>query len=114
MEAEQKKLELANKEIQSNENLGFFEKLQRTSQEASDAQRRFELKQNRLERDLKQKIAKIDTKQNKSISYKENLARYLSIFVAPLPALFLGIVVLWFRKLNEEKGIAPGRRVKKD
>jgi ABC-2 type transport system permease protein len=114
LEAEQLKLDLANKEIQSNENLGFFEKLQRTSQEASDAQRRFELKQNRLERDLKQKIAKIDTKQSKSISYKENLARYLSIFVAPLPALFLGVVVLWFRKLNEEKGIAPGRRVKKD
>ena len=92
LEAEQKKLDEANQEIQSNENLGFFEKLQRTSQEASDAQRRFELKQKRLERGLKQEIAKIDTEQSKLISGRENLARYLSIFVAPLPALFL---VLW-------------------
>lgn len=108
---EQEKLDAANKEISENANLGFFEKLQRTSQEASDSQRRFDLKKKRLDRDLKQKIAELDTEQNQQISGRENLARYLSIFSAPLPALFLGAIVLWFRKLNEEKGIAPDRRV---
>lgn len=111
LEKEQAKLDEANKEIQEDENLGFFEKLQRTSQEASDSQRRFDLKKRRLDRDLKQTIAELDTKQNQQISSLENWARYLSICTAPLPALFLGVMVLWIRKLNEEKGIIPERRV---
>ncbi len=111
LEKEQQKLDEANKEIQENENMGFFEKLQRTSQEASDSQRRFDLKKKRLDRSLKEEIAVLDTEQNQQISWLENRARYLSIFAAPLPALFLGVLVLWFRKLNEEKGILPERRV---
>lgn len=108
---EQQKLDEANKEIQEDENLGFFEKLQRTSQEASDSQRRFDLKKNRLDRSLKQTIAELETTQTQQISSLEDRHRYLSIFVAPLPALFLGIFVLWYRKLKEEKGITPERRV---
>ncbi|MDG1512772.1 MAG: Gldg family protein [Mariniblastus sp.] len=111
LEKEQKKLQDANKEIQQDANIGFFEKLQRTSQEASDSQRRFDLKKKRLDRDLKQTIAKLDTRESQQISGLENKARYLSILSAPLPALFLGILVLWFRKVNEEKGISENRRV---
>ncbi len=111
LEKEQAKLNEANEKIQEDENLGFFEKLQRTSQEASDSQRRFDLKKKRLDRNLKETIAKLDTRQNQLISGLESRARYLSIFAAPLPALFLGVFVLWFRKLNEEKNITPERRV---
>tara|TARA_B110000467_G_C18292901_1_gene465995 strand:+ start:78 stop:1223 length:1146 start_codon:yes stop_codon:yes gene_type:complete len=111
LEKEQKKLDNANKEIQQDANIGFFEKLQRTSQEASDSQRRFDLKTKRLDRDLKQTIAELDTRESQQISRLENKARYLSILSAPLPALFLGIMVLWFRKVNEEKGISANRRV---
>lgn len=111
LEKEQEKLQTANKEIQQDVNIGFFEKLQRTSQEASDSQRRFDLKKKRLDRDLKQTIAELDTRESQQISGLENKARYLSILSAPLPALFLGIMVLWFRKVNEEKGISANRRV---
>jgi ABC-2 type transport system permease protein len=111
LEKEQAKLDEANKEIQADADLGFFEKLQRTSQEASDSQRRFDLKKKRLDRKLKQTIAALDTRQNKLISGLESRARYLSIFAAPLPAMLLGVFVLWFRRLNEEKDIAPERRV---
>ena len=111
LEKEQLKLDDANKEIQQDANIGFFEKLQRTSQEASDSQRRFDLKTKRLDRDLKQTIAELDTRESQQISRLENRARYLSILSAPLPALFLGIMVLWFRKVNEEKGISANRRV---
>ncbi|MFK7768224.1 MAG: Gldg family protein [Mariniblastus sp.] len=111
LEKEQAKLSDATKEIQSNENMGFFEKLQRTSQEASDAQRRFDLKKRRLERKLKQKTAELDANKNLRITRLENMTRYFSILCAPLPAIVLGIVVLWFRKQNEERNIAPERKV---
>lgn len=108
---EQDKLQEANKEIQEDENLGFFEKLQRTSQEASEAQRRFDLKKRKMDRELKQTISKLETEQKQKITGLENFTRYLSILAAPLPALFLGIVVLWYRKINEDKGITDERRV---
>jgi ABC-2 type transport system permease protein len=111
LDAEQKKLDEANKEIQADQQLGFFEKLQRTSQEASEAQRRFDLKKRRLDRELKQTITELETRQQQQISSLENRTRYVSIFAAPLPALLLGIVVLWFRRMNEDKDISAQRRV---
>ena len=109
--AEQEKLELASEEIQADESIGFFEKLQRTSQEASESQRRFDLKKRKLDRQLKEEIDKLESNQQQQISGLENKARYLSILCAPLPALLLGVIVLWFRKMNEERGIADDRRV---
>lgn len=110
---EQEKLAEASKEIQQDQNLGFFEKLQRRSQEASEAQRRFDLKSQRLNRELRQKIAELDIEQQEKITELENRTRYLSWFAAPLPALFLGIFVLWYRKMNEEKDISAERRVER-
>ena len=111
LKLEQEKLQEDNEEIQSDQSIGFFEKLQRTSQKASEAQRRFDLKKKKMDRELKQTTAKLDSKQQQQISGLENRTRYLSILLAPLPALLLGIVVLWFRKINEEKDIAADRRV---
>ena len=111
LKVEQEKLDEANKEIQSDQSIGFFEKLQRTSQQASEAQRRFDLKKKKLDRELKQTTAQLDSKQQQQISGLENRTRYLSILLAPLPALLLGILVLWYRKANEEKDIAADRRV---
>ncbi|MEM9943920.1 MAG: Gldg family protein, partial [Planctomycetota bacterium] len=111
LELEQAKLDEANREIQSDEQLGFFEKLQRTSQQASDAQRRFDLKQKKLERELKVETDRLKMEQQENINRVETQTRYLSIFAAPLPALLLGIVVLWIRKLNEERNINPERKV---
>ena len=111
LEVEQARLNDATKEIQANESLSFFQKLQRTSQEASDAQRRFDLRQRKLERELQQTITKLETEEQNRISSVENWTRYTSIITAPLPALALGIFVLWFRYLNERKNITPERRV---
>ena len=111
LEAEQKKLNAATEEIEGNESLSFFEKMQRTSQEASDAQRRFDLRKKKLDRELTQKIAKLETEEQNKISRLETAVRYASIFAAPLPALFLGVLVLAKRRKNEQKNIAPERRV---
>ena len=48
LDAAQAKLDVATKEIQGNESLGFLEKIQKTSQRATDVQRQFEIKQKRL------------------------------------------------------------------
>ena len=111
LEAEQAKLNEAAKEIEGNESLSFFEKMQRTSQEASDAQRRFDLRKKKLDRELKQKIAKLETDEQHNISRVETAVRYASIFAAPLPALLLGVFVLAKRRKNEQRDIAPERRV---
>ena len=111
LEAEQEKLNNATEKIEDNESLSFFQKMQRTSQEASDAQRRFELRKKKLDRELTQKIAKLETEEQNKISRLENAVRYASIFAAPLPAMLLGIFVLAKRRKNEQKNIAPERRV---
>ena len=87
--------------------------MQRTSQEASDAQRRFDLRQKKLDRELTQKIAKLETEEQDGISRLENAVRYASILAAPLPAVLLGAMVLANRRRKEEKHIAPERRVPK-
>ncbi|MDA8563722.1 Gldg family protein [Mariniblastus sp.] len=111
LEAEQEKLTKATEKIEDNESLSFFQKMQRTSQEASDAQRRFDLRKKKLDRELTQQIAKLETEEQNKISRLENSVRYASIFAAPLPALLLGIFVLAKRRKNEQKNIAPERRV---
>ncbi len=113
LDAEQEKLDAAAEEIEANQSLSFFEKMQRTSQEASDAQRRFDLRQKKLDRELTQKIAKLETEEQDGISRLENAVRYASILAAPLPAVLLGAMVLANRRRKEEKHIAPERRVPK-
>ncbi len=111
LEAEQKKLNAATQEIQANESLNWLQKLQRTSQEASDAQRRFDLRKRKLEKELDARIDKLSAIEEQRISAVENTTRYTSIIAAPLPALLLGILVLWWRYSSEQRNITPERRV---
>ncbi|QEG22533.1 DUF7088 domain-containing protein [Mariniblastus fucicola] len=112
LDAAQEKLNLATKEIQGNESLGFLEKLQKTSQRATDVQRQFDVKQNRLTRNLKQDVTRLEAEEKQLIEGRKFRIRALTALVAPLPALMLGVMVLWFRVANEQKNINPNRRVK--
>ena len=109
----QKKLDIATDEIQGNESLGFLEKLQKTSQRATDVQKQFEIKQRKLDRKLKEEVTTLEVEEKSLIEGRKNKIRTLTALVAPLPALMLGIVVLWFRSFNEQRNINPNRRVKK-
>ena len=108
----QAKLDVATKEIQGNESLGFLEKLQKTSQRATDVQKQFEIKQRKLARELKEEVTKLEVEEKSLIEGRKNEKRIYAAILAPLPPLMLGIVVLWFRKFNEQKHINPNRRVK--
>lgn len=111
LQAAQMKLDDAAKEIEGNQSLSFFEKLQQTSQKASDTQRQFDIKKAKLDKELKIEIEELKSEEQQQVSRLENWIRYLSVGLAPLPALLLGVVVLLTRTANERSHIAPDRRV---
>jgi len=76
-------------------------------------QKQFEIKQKKLDRQLKEEVAVLEVEEKKLIEGRKNRIRTLTALAAPLPALMLGVVVLWFRMFNEQKNINPNRRVKK-
>lgn len=108
---EQARLTAATREIQADQSLSILQKLQRSSQEASDAQRRFDMRKRKLERDLSQTITELQMEERKGIEKVENWTRYTAILIAPIPALALGIFVLSLRYYNEQKRIVPQRKV---
>lgn len=111
LEEAQAKLDEATKEIEENQSLGFFEKLQQKSQKASDTQRRFDITKAKLDKEKKSKISELKSKEQQQISQLETWIRFLSIGLAPVPAILLGFLVLGYRSANERKYITPERRV---
>jgi ABC-2 type transport system permease protein len=108
----QEKLDVATAEIQGNESLGFLEKLQKTSQRATDVQKQFDIKQKRLSKELKEEVTALKNEEKKEIDRCKNWIRIRTALIAPLLPLMLGVAVLWFRVFNEQKNINPNRRVK--
>ncbi len=111
LKVEQAKLDEATAKIQDNQTMGLGEKLQQTFQSASDSQRRFELKQAKLMREKSIEDEKSKSQLRASIEQQEGITRWLSVLLAPLPALLLGGVVLWYRQAGEQRDIAADRRV---
>ena len=112
LESEQGKLDEEAAKIEGDQSLSFFEKLQRTSQEASDAQRRFSLKKEKLDRDLKIQIDQLRSEEQNNIRRTEGFVKMLAIAFAPLPAFLLGCLVFMYRSSNERNQIKASRRVK--
>ncbi len=111
LEKEQALLDADTEKIQTDQSMGLGEKLQQTFQRASDSQRRFELTQARLLREKAIEDAKSKNEMQEKIASQESVTRWLTVLMAPLPALVLGGIVLWFRKTGEQKDIADDRRV---
>jgi ABC-2 type transport system permease protein len=111
LDEEQQTLDKATAKIQEDESLSFLQKLQQSSQEASEAQARFDRQQERLNKELQREIDAAKAIEQRQISALETNIRYLAIFLAPLPALLLGISVLTIRKMNENRLIRPDRKV---
>ena len=107
---EQAKLDVEAQKIEEDQSLNFLEKLQRTSQSASDAQRRFDLKKKKFDQDLEQEIDEYKTVEQNQIRRTEGWVKWLSVLLAPLPALLLGIFVWFNRVANERKLVTDDRR----
>ena len=110
LQVQQDMLDEEAKKIEGDQSLSFFEKLQRTSQEASDAQRRFDLKKEKLDRELKIEIDRLRSDEQNKIRRTEGWVRMLAIGFAPLPAFLLGCLVFFVRSLNERSQVKASRR----
>ncbi len=111
LEKAQVQMDAAVKRINEDKELDFAGKLQQLSQDVNVAQRRFDIQHDRLQRTRDEKIDEIKAAEQQKISRSENMVRSLSVSLAPLPAVLLGIWVLAARFLNERKQIKPTRRV---
>ncbi|MCH2182556.1 MAG: Gldg family protein [Mariniblastus sp.] len=100
-------LEKAADKIDQDQSLSFFEKLQQTSQEASQAQRRFTIKKRRLDKQLELEIKRLETQEQQNINQLENRVGLVSIGLAILPALLLGSIVLIIKTVNEHSQTRP-------
>ena len=110
LKEEQDKLDVEAKKIDEDKSLNFLEKLQRTSQSASDAQRRFDLKKRKFDQDLQLKIDQFKSREQKQIRTTENWVKWLTVLLAPLPAILLGVFV-WFNRVgNERRMVTDDRR----
>ena len=111
LEKEQGKLDEETAKIEGDQSLSFFEKLQRTSQEASDAQRRFDLKKVKLDRNLKLQIDELRSEEQNKIRRTEGYVKMLAICFAPLPAFLLGCLVFFVRSSSERSQVKASRRI---
>jgi ABC-2 type transport system permease protein len=111
LEKAQTKLDTAVQRINEDKELDFAGKLQQLSQDVSVAQRQFDLQKQRLERKRDAEIDGIKANEQKNIARSESWVRLLSVGLAPLPAIALGIWVLTTRFVNERKQIKSTRRV---
>ena len=68
----------------------------------------------RIQNDLDKRLSVIKGDEEANSRRVESRIRWLSIFSAGLPALFLGSLVLCYRTLREQRNIDPQRRVKKN
>lgn len=110
LSAAQKDLEKAAEKIEQDQSLSFFEKLQQTSREASQAQRRFDIKKERLDEELELEIKRLETQEQKNVNRLENIIGLVSIGLAIFPALLLGSIVLIVKTVNEHSQVRPSRR----
>lgn len=108
---QQDKLDEEAAKIEGDQSLSFFEKLQRTSQEASDAQRRFDLKKVKLDRDLKLQIDELRSEEQNKIRGTEGYVKMLAVCFAPLPAFLLGCLVYFAKKSSERSQVKASRRI---
>ena len=109
-EAEEE-LKAVSREIQEDESLGAIQQAQMFSQKRSDALERLSRKMDKLNDELESEIQTLKSTEQQQISAKESQIRWLSVLLAPLPALLLGIIVLSVRSANEKRTIDPRRRV---
>ena len=107
----QAQLNEAAQKIEDDSSLSFFEKLQQTSQKASDSQRRFDLKKEKLDRQLKEEVAKLKASEESQVRRTEGFVRVIAVLFAPLPAIILGMLVLGIRSGRENAQIKSSRRV---
>ncbi|WP_437186230.1 Gldg family protein [Planctomicrobium sp. SH668] len=80
-------------------------------QNATEAEnRKLQQRENEIEREKQIRVRQIRTETEQDIRKIERGIRLWAVFIPPLPAIFLGLIVVVSRIFDERKGIASDRR----
>lgn len=110
LEERQEQLKARLKEIQANENLDPMAKEQRIRQAQAAEQQRLSLAEAQIEQEKNREIKKIQADTNRKTRSVEIQTQIAAIFLSPLPAILLGLLVLGKRLSDEKRIVVDSRR----
>lgn len=104
-------LKEAGNEIKNDSTLDVLQQSQMFSQRKSDAMQRLRQIKRKLNEELDEEIQSLKSSERQKTTALENRIRFLSVFLAPVPAMALGLFILTLRSRNERRTMDPRRRV---
>ena len=97
--------------IKKDESLDEDSKMQRLVMSQQEESRRLEVEEANINQTKEKKIDASKTKMDRRIREVEHSYYTRSLLASPIPAILLGLLVWLIRKNNEQRDIAPTRRV---
>ena len=105
------RLEEKVEKIKKDETLDDDSKMQQLMMAQQEESRRLEVEEANINQTKEKKIDESKTKMDRLTREVERSYYMRSLFVSPIPAIILGLLVWLIRKNNEQRDIAPSRRV---
>jgi ABC-2 type transport system permease protein len=112
-EKAQKRLDDAVTEIEKDPSLTPIQRQQKIQIIRETEQRKADVARATIEREKRQKMERIEAKTKRQIRAYEDQIRWWCIFLPPIPAVILGIIVLSFRINAEHRNVEADRLVKR-
>jgi len=110
LEARRETLQSRLKEIEENENLDPVAKAQMVQQASEAEQQRMSLAEAQIEQNKNREIKKIRADTNRKTRAVEIQTQIAAVFLSPLPAILLGLLVLGKRMSDEKRIVVDNRR----
>ena len=104
-------LQQATEELNEDASLSQTQRMNQFVQQVSDEARRLQVQEVKLNEKLEDELNELETQVRRKISVKESWHRWLAVLFAPIPALFLGSLVLGYRWMREQSAVTKDRRV---
>lgn len=98
-------------QIKADESLDEDSRLQKSLLAQNEESRRLEVEEATINQEKEQKIDVSKTKMDRLTRQVKDRYYTIALLVSPIPALLLGLFVWMIRLQNEQKDIAPNRRV---
>lgn len=101
------------KKIEENKTLNIQERFSQLQTLAETIRRKMKIADDEIQRKKEAEIKDAKMHREQQVRATEDRIRYLAILLPPIPALLLGIIVLFLRVSDERKNIATDRMARK-
>jgi len=105
----QKRLNSESSKIQKSKDLGVFQRAQLLGKAIADQEVLVRMETEKIEKDKKDKIDEIKANEEKLVRNYEDRIRYFAIAIPPIPAIVLGLAILFMRISNERSSLSAKR-----